>query len=296
MTWPDADVSIDESLVRELVASQYPHLSQLTLRQVGEGFDNSLWRLGDHLVVRVPRREIAATLIENELRWLPVVAGGVSLQTPLPLLAGVASERFAWPWLIGTWIDGTPGDEVVDVDQESTAVTLAAFLRTLHVDAPPDAPRNPFRGVPLAERSDTVASRLAGVRHVVDVALVRELWSKGLAAPVWSGPPQWLHGDLHPGNTLYREGQLVGVVDFGDLGAGDPATDLAGGLMCLPFDALDVFFTEYGVSDSALMWRVVGWAVQFGLFMTALGLSARPSYLPVGLRALDSAQRLASRL
>jgi aminoglycoside phosphotransferase (APT) family kinase protein len=296
MTWPDADVSIDESLVRELVSSQFSHLSQLTLRQVGEGFDNSLWRLGDELVVRVPRREVAAALIENELRWLPVVARDVTLQTPLPLLAGAASERFAWPWLIATWIDGAPGDEVADVDEESTAVKLATFLRTLHVDAPSDAPRNPFRGVPLEERSDTVASRLPGVRHVVDVALVRDLWSKRLAAPVWSGPPQWLHGDLHPGNTLYREGQLVGVVDFGDLGAGDPATDLAGGLMCLPFDALATFFTEYDVDDSALLWRVVGWALQFGLFMTSLGLSARPSYLPVGRRALDNAQRLALSL
>ena len=44
----------------------------------------------------------------------------------------------------------------------------------------------------------------------------------------WSGPPLWLHGDLHPANILVdATGHLRAVLDFGDLTAGDPATDLA---------------------------------------------------------------------
>jgi aminoglycoside phosphotransferase (APT) family kinase protein len=173
---------------------------------------------------------------------------------------------------------------------------LATFLRQIHADAPPGAPKNPFRGVALAERSITFASRLPMVSDATDVVAVRDLWEKSLTATAWMGSPQWLHGDLHPGNTLYREGELVGVVDFGDLCAGDPATDLAGALMCLPFHSLVTFFNTYKVDDTAMMWRVIGWAVLFGVFMTSLGLSSRPSYLAVGLRALDSAQRLAEGL
>ena len=43
----------------------------------------------------------------------------------------------------------------------------------------------------------------------------------------------WIHGDLHPGNLLVRDGRLSGVLDFGDVTAGDPATDLSVGWMLL---------------------------------------------------------------
>src|ERR1700677_164864 len=139
MTWPPAEVSIDESLVRDLVKSQYPQFAELACVLVAEGFDNALWRLGDQLVVRVPRREAAAALVENESRWLSDVARNVTLQTPLPLLPGVASERFAWPWLIATWIDGVPGDRVETARPNDAASKLATFLREIHADAPPGA-------------------------------------------------------------------------------------------------------------------------------------------------------------
>ena len=54
----------------------------------------------------------------------------------------------------------------------------------------------------------------------------------------WQGPPVWLHGDLHPANVVVSDGTLSGVIDFGELCAGDPATDLAAastaGIMAAP--------------------------------------------------------------
>ena len=296
MTWPAAEVVIDEGLVRSLIESQYPQFAHLPCFLVGEGFDNALWRLGRDLVVRIPRREIAVELIEHELRWLPTVAGHVTLQTPLPHLAGHATKRFAWPWLIARWIDGIPGDEVSLGDRGSPAVALATFLREIHVTAPKDAPTNPFRGGPLEERSSTFETRVLDVSEVIDVPATRALWSHCLSAEPWNGAPLWLHGDLHPGNTLYRDHTLVGIVDFGDLCAGDPATDLASGLMTLPFEMLDEFFSAYGPLDGATMWRTVGWATHFGVLMASLGLLSRPSYLAVGQLSLDNARRLASTL
>lgn len=294
MTWPAAEVFIHQGLVRDLVDTQFPQFEGLELTSIAEGFDNSLWRLGDNLVVRLPRRQMAVEPLENELRWLDAVAGHVSLRTPLPLRRGAPSERYAWPWLIGSWIDGVAGDEL-DLDAcTGSANALASFERELHVVAPEDAPHNPYRSVTLFERTAAFEERLHDVARVVDVSTTRRLFQRGANAPRWSEPPRWIHGDLHPGNTVYRDGALVGVTDFGDLCAGDPATDLAGALLSLPFAALEQFFATYGLDDEATLRRTVGWATYFGVFMVSLGLASRLTYRAVGERALANAALVAS--
>lgn len=92
--------------------------------------------------------------------------------------------------------------------------------------APADAPANPVRGVPLRKRDEPVRRRLAG-GHVPGAREVERLWSSLAALPPWESPALWLHGDLHPANLVTRGGMLAAVIDFGDLTAGDPATDLA---------------------------------------------------------------------
>jgi aminoglycoside phosphotransferase (APT) family kinase protein len=293
MSWPAAEVKIDAQLVRALLHSQYPNFDGVDCYEVAEGFDNSLWRLGSDLVIRLPRREAGVTPLENELRWLPEVARQVSLRTPLPLMAGVPSDAFPWPWSISTWIDGVPGDEVDPEVLARSAWSLATFLREVHVNAPSDAPRNPYRSVTLAERSSTLEERLNELHHELNHVKVLSLWTSCRDVPLGDRPAQWLHGDFHPGNTLYRDGELIGVVDFGDLCAGDPATDLAGGLMSLPYDALTEFFHTYRLDDEATLQRTIGWAVFFGVMMVSLGLRDRPSYLSIGQRALSNATRLA---
>jgi aminoglycoside phosphotransferase (APT) family kinase protein len=86
-----------------------------------------------------------------------------------------------------------------------------------------------------------------------------------------------------------RDGALVGVIDFGDLCAGDPATDLAGGLLALPGESLDSFFHAYGDLDEATRRRTLGWAVHFGLMFLLLGESDEPTYGRIGRRALSNA-------
>ncbi len=295
MSWPEAEVEIDEALVHDLLGSQFPDLADHRCRRLNEGFDNSLWRVGDNLVARLPRREMAVVPLQNELLLLPDVLERVSLHTPLPLRTGQPCDRFAWPWMIATWIDGVPGDELELEHYGHTASTLATFLRQLHAPAPSDAPQNPYRGVPLVDRTTSLEERLPKVRDHVDIESTIELWHRALDAPAWEGPLLWTHGDFHPGNLVYRDGELVGVVDFGDLGAGDPATDLAGGLLSLPYDALDSFFAAYGIRDDAMLWRTIGWAVLFGVMAASLGRD-RPTYLDVGRRGLANAASLAAHL
>jgi aminoglycoside phosphotransferase (APT) family kinase protein len=111
--------------------------------------------------------------------------------------------------------------------QALTTTMLERFLRALHQPAAADAPRNPFRGVPLDARTAALHEHLQQLDGIVDRSVVLSAWDRALSAPPWPGPPLWLHGDLHPGNLLIGDGRLTGVIDFGDLTSGDPATDLA---------------------------------------------------------------------
>ncbi|MEU1299540.1 phosphotransferase [Streptomyces shenzhenensis] len=92
----------------------------------------------------------------------------------------------------------------------------------------------------------------------------------------WTGPALWLHGDLHPANVLTADGTSCGVIDFGDLCAGDPACDLAASWVLLPAGAADRFHdTCRPAPDAAALRRARGWAVLQALSGILIGEACR---------------------
>lgn len=183
MSWPAAEVDVAERLVRDLLEQQHPDLAGLALHEVGFGFDNSLWRLGSELLVRLPRRLMAAELVENEQRWVPLLAPDLPIKVPVPIRFGWPSGVYPWRWSIVAWLDGQPADVVGVRDEITAGRQLGAFMRALHREAPDDAPFNPWRSVPLADRNDTFEQRLARLKEYVDEASLRRVWQEALKAP-----------------------------------------------------------------------------------------------------------------
>ena len=179
------------------------------------------------------------------------------------------------------------------------AAAVGGFLGALHVPAPADAPANPFRGVPLAERAGSFAANLALLTGQADQDLlnrdaVLRAWDAALAAPGYDGPPLWLHGDLHPANILVNDGQVSGVIDFGDITAGDPASDLSVAWMLLPPGCHDSFWSAYqaaggswGRVGDSLRMRARGWALNFAIVFLAHS-EDNPVLLEVGRRTLST--------
>jgi aminoglycoside phosphotransferase (APT) family kinase protein len=66
------DLPVSDVLIRDLLARHVPQWVDQTLQRVtSSGTDNALYRIGDGLVLRIPRRASAALLLSKELDWLP---------------------------------------------------------------------------------------------------------------------------------------------------------------------------------------------------------------------------------
>ena len=284
---PTAEIDLSADLVAALIQAQHPDLAA-PLRRVANGWDNVIFRLGEDLAVRLPRRAVAVTLIENEQRWLSELAPRLPVSVPVPVRIGAPSEGFRWPWSITPWFVGHPLARQPPADRRPYARVLGRFLARLHTPAAPDAPRNPVRGIPLAGRSEALS------RHLESVPLdrpevVRRHWDRLVETPVWSGPPLWLHGDPHPGNVLIHEGTVSAVIDFGDLTAGDPATDLALAWLAFDHPARQELRNQYAHDRSldADTWtRARGWALCLAVALIA-NSDDEPVLAAVGRHALS---------
>lgn len=164
---------------------------------------------------------------------------------------------------------------------------MAAFLTALHQPAPDEAPAGRGRGRPLSGCTERFAQLLASATELgllPEADAVRAVWDDAVAAPTWPGPALWLHGDLHPANVLTADGTFCGVIDFGDLCAGDPACDLAASWVLLPDGAADRFHCAYQpAADAATLGRARGWAVLKalgGILIGEAGVRGRPGGRP----------------
>ncbi|MET9654306.1 aminoglycoside phosphotransferase family protein [Streptomyces sp. NPDC006460] len=278
------EIEITAELVRDLLREQHPDLADRPVRLGARGWDNQLWRLGDDLAVRLPwATESADALLRKEHAWLPALAPRLPLQVPVPQRLGEPSERFPRPWIVTTWVPGEPADRAPATRAEDAANSLADFLTALHRPAPDGAPAGRGRGGPLADHAEGFAEGLASATElglIPDPEAVRTVWEDAVAAPRWTGPALWLHGDLHPANILTSDGTFCGVIDFGDLCAGDPACDLAAPWILLPAGAADRFHEAYRpTADTATLRRARGWAVLRalgGIHIGEAGLRGRP--------------------
>ncbi|WP_051760259.1 aminoglycoside phosphotransferase family protein [Herbidospora cretacea] len=297
MAHPTAEVSAE--LVRDLLHDQHPDLAGLPLRLGARGWDNQLWRLGDDLAVRLPwATESADELLRKEHTWLPVLAPRLPLPVPVPQRLGEPSPRFPRPWTVTTWVTGEAADRAPVTDGSESADALAAFLTALHRPAPGHAPQGRGRGGPLAGYTEGFERQLADATRsglVADPGAVRAVWDDALDAPAWAGPPLWLHGDLHPANVLTAGGTICGVVDFGDLCAGDPACDLSAAWLLLPDGAAGRVHAAYR-PDAATWRRARGWAMAralSGLLIGDAGVHGRPGgKVTWGPPARDALRRL----
>jgi len=187
---------------------------------------------------------------------------------------GRPSNLFPAPWTVAQWVHGDPADRA-PITHVDAAEALARFLRALHEPAPPKAPTNAARGVPLTAAHPADAGFWQVIAEHAGLDRLRQLWKRAPAAADGHGAPLWLHGELHPANVNGQDGRLAEVIDFGEMCAGDPATDLSAAWLILPDGAARRFFDAYGRADQATIDRARGWALLRAVGLIAIGRNGR---------------------
>ncbi|MES2121642.1 MAG: aminoglycoside phosphotransferase family protein [Chlamydiota bacterium] len=259
------EFEIDKPLVQRLLEKQFPEWANLSLQIVPSvGTDNALYRLGTDMVVRLPRIDWAIGDVDKECEWLPQIAPFLPVAIPEPLAKGAPTVDYPWPWAVYRWLEGS--NPVVGHIPDPVSLTddLIAFIRALHEI---DLPNGPIsnRGVPLKQKQDIETRKaLKQLGDMIDVPKATAIWDELLKVPHWPNPPVWVHGDLSPGNLLLQNGRLSAVIDYGNLGIGDPACDLIIAWNLLPASMRHPFRIGLGVDDASWQ-RGRGWALSCAL-------------------------------
>jgi len=277
------EIPIDAELVRLLVSRVMPAYADTPVRRLASsGSTNALFRLGEELLVRLPRQPGGSQAISKEAKWLPVL--GPLLPVPVPQVVAVFDPDCGYPerWSVVRWIDGAhpvvvDPDTPVDPRREELAKNLATFLDALRqVEIPTVAVNNPdlqsYRGEPLATMDQGTRENIERCRSLgdfdFDLDAAEQMWVDAMLLPGAADrtTPRWYHSDLAAENLLVRDGALTAVLDFGGLAVGDPTVDLVVAWEVLDPPARELFRRQIGVDEPSWL-RGRAWALSLTLMI-----------------------------
>lgn len=296
MTTPhEGDTAVSRATLRALVDGQCPRWRGLDLRPMcTSGTEHTTYRLGDELLVRLPRDASAEEGLRKEVEWLPRLQAHVALKVPVVEHVGRPTAAYPRTWTVSRWVAGNDvaGAVLSGSLPPSWAGALADVVAGLRAV---DLERIPLEDHPTGARGGHLADRVARlddttdpVSGPLDPSPIRSLVEPALAAGAPEDGPVLLHADLIPGNLLARDGVLVGLIDFGTLTTGHPAWDLTPAWWVLDRQGRRDFRRRLDVDDVSWAWGRALAAVQ-GLMADWFYAPRHHALAPLGARAVREA-------
>lgn len=180
-------------------------------------------------------------IADDEFRLLRALHAA-GLPVPEPYYAA-GREILGTPCLVVAYIEGAPFFAPPDVTD--FVAQMAAQLARIHGA---DAAEVAFLPSASAKAAAKVGEGPAKTDESLDERRIRGLL-QNTWPPLQANADVTLHGDYWPGNLLWRNGKLVGVIDWEDAMIGDPLADLANTrlelLWALGIEAMEAFTQAY---------------------------------------------------
>ena len=256
--FPEPDFRFDSDLVCRLIDDQFPNLRERQPERIGVGYGVEVWRISDDLVVRLPRRTSAFIFVEREIAHLPAMPPDLPLAVPRIEAVGSASESLPGPWFVTQYLPGVSGNEATLTQCARGALDLGVTLASIHALSTHGVDNVSARGMPIDTRRSFFERELDHLpkwaartsQDYFDRATLSEVEHANV----------FLHGDVHRSNLIVHDGRPTALIDFGDLGHGDRAGDLGGGIFSVGFGAHQELLRAYGSVSDATLARALGWA------------------------------------
>lgn len=257
---------ITSDLARKLIAEQFPEYTHLPITSVEkQGNDNRTYRLGPDMLIRMPTAESYALKVPKEQDLLPKLAPHLTVNIPVPIKMGAATQDYPYPFSIYKWLEGRSINLLVLDDDvvEQLAFDLAKFLKELqsihNVEGPLPGQHNWWRGDHISVYDKGARSQIAELSTVINGDKAIDLWERACKTK-WDKSPVWIHGDFAIGNMLLLDGKLSAIIDFGGIALGDPACDLVIAWTFLKDSARDIFIREMALDEDTWL-RAKAWAL-----------------------------------
>ena len=242
-------------------------------RLASTGIVNTIYAVGDDLVLRVPARTeegLSDTLTESVAVPVAVHAG---VRTPALVVFDESYELLDVPYAIYERVHGVslgqlaPSPAVMERVYRETGRDLAR-LHERAVDCP-----DPLARLDTPQPSDARAvleGLIAAGR--VEAAHARSIarWLDRLE-PLQQAPEsrKLLHDDAHPYNIMVRPetGEYLALIDWGDAGWGDPVLEFCS----VPLEAMPAMLAGYreiaplpadATAEARIVWQVAGYALE----------------------------------
>lgn len=262
----EKSIIIKPDLARKLIAEQFPEYAPLPVTDVEkQGHDNRTYRLGDHMLIRMPTAADYALKVPKEQELLPQLAKRLSVSIPAPIKMGKPSADYPYPFSIYKWLSGKSINllTLTEQEKEQLAFDLSKFLKELQsisdIEGPEPGQHNWWRGDHVSVYDKGAREQIAELVEIIDVSKALTLWNRACETK-WDKKPVWIHGDFAIGNILTDSGKLSAVIDFGGAAVGDPACDLVIAWTYLSGKAREIFISEIAM-DSDTWLRARAWAL-----------------------------------
>lgn len=256
-------MELDLTTIQKIISIQYPKYASFEIRNVVKsGHDNQTFHLGNEYSLRFPSAYDYSSQVLKEHQFCKKLQESISYRITEPIELGQPSDLFPYHFSINSWIDGESMNEFNVKDKNQLAYDLAQFLNELkqcdpHL-GPLPGPHNFYRGGNLSTYHEETIQAIKECDDF-DQTECLKIWHTGLNSD-FKGPNTWIHGDLEKDNLLIKDDRLYAVIDFGNMGIGDPACDYVMAWTYFNIESRQIFLQAFGINQ-AMINRAKAWAL-----------------------------------